>query len=101
MARAQAQAVSWEDMAPVIEAVERNVPTDERLGHIVTYNEWIYPLYGPGLTRRLVKLPREGLFAAAERQDLEAIVVVGSVPKVARGWRAIHFGAVKWTLIVR
>ena len=106
MARVEAQTLGWRQTAPVIERVEQNVPADGRLGYVLQYNDWIYPFYGPGLTRRLVKLPRDGLFASAEQSDLEAVIVTGKVPELARGWRAIHspvidLPATKWTLLLR
>ena len=106
MARVEAQTIGWRQTAPVIEQLEQSVPADGRLGYVLRYNDWIYPFYGPDLTRRLVKLPRDGLFAAAEQRDLEAVIVAGKVPELPRGWRAIQSPAIdapatEWTLLLR
>ena len=106
MTRTEARTVGWRQMAQVIQAVERTVPADGTLGYVLSYNDWIYPFYGDNLARRLIKVPRNGLFAAAERRDLNVVIVTGSAPEPAPGWRAIHFPiidppAIKWTLLVR
>ena len=100
LTRTESQSAYWPDMARVIEGVEQNVPSEGRLGYVLSFNDWIYPFYGPDLTRRLVKLPRDGVFAAAEREDLEAIIATGRVA-AAPGWKAIHFPTVQWTLLLR
>ena len=85
LTRPQAQSTNWPRMVGVIEAVEKHVPAHGRLGYALSYNDWIYPFYGPNLTRRLVKVPREGLFEAAERNRLDAIIITRKVPRVMPG----------------
>ena len=100
MTRADAQSAKWPGMADVIESVERNVPSDERLGYALRYNDWVYPFYGPRLERRLVKLPRRGFLAEADRVGVDAVLVSGR-SKAPPAWRAHVFPASSWTLLLR
>jgi hypothetical protein len=101
MTRAEAQSITWDGMAPVIESVERHVPQDGRLGYALRYNDWIYPFYGPRLERRLVHLPRRGFLREADRLGLDAVVVSGVVRTPPPHWRALTFELPGWSLLLR
>ena len=101
MSRAQAQAAKWPGMQDVIESVERHVPSDERLGYALRYNDWVYPWYGPRLDRRLVKLPRRDFIEEAERAGLDSVLVSGVVKATPPEWEALTFPAGGWTLLLR
>ena len=101
MTRAEAQSVTRDRLAQVVESVERHVPDEARLGYVLRYNDWIYPFYGPKLTRRLVQLPRDGLFRAAERNGLSAIIVAGTITETSGNWRRMAFPRTQWALLLR
>jgi hypothetical protein len=101
MTRAQAQSVTREAMTPVIESVERHVPSDGRLGHALRYNDWIYPFYGPRLERQLVSLPRRGFLREADRVGVDAVIVSGLLEAPPPAWRALVFPGAGWTLLLR
>jgi Dolichyl-phosphate-mannose-protein mannosyltransferase len=101
MTRAEAQSITSDGMAPVIESVERHVPPDGRLGYALRYNDWIYPFYGPRLDRRLVKLPRRGFLEEADRLGLDAIVVSGILRAPRESWRTLAFRRAGWTVLLR
>ena len=101
LTRAEAQSITSAGMDDVIESVERHVPSDGRLGYALRYNDWIYPFYGPRLDRRLVKLPRRGFVAEADRELLDAIVVSGAVGQQPPGWRVLVFRDAGWSLLLR
>jgi Dolichyl-phosphate-mannose-protein mannosyltransferase len=101
MSRAEAQSATHNDMRPVLESVERHVPSNARLGYVLKYNFWIYPFYGPELSRQLVKLPDVGILPAAEANDLNAIIVATRLRESAPNWRVIYFPGVEWTLALR
>jgi Dolichyl-phosphate-mannose-protein mannosyltransferase len=101
MSRAQAQAAKWPGMQEVIENVERHVPSDEKLGYALRYNDWVFPWYGPRLDRRLVKLPRRDFIEEAERAGLDSVLVSGVVKATPPEWKALTFPAGGWTLLLR
>ena len=101
MTRAEAQSITSEGMAPVIESVERHVPQDGRLGFALRYNDWIYPFYGPRLDRHLVRLPRRGTLEEADRLGVDAIVVSGVLRAPPESWRTLAFRRAGWTLLLR
>jgi hypothetical protein len=101
MSRAQAQSAKWPGMQYVIESVERNVPSDEKLGYALRYNDWVFPWYGPRLDRRLVKLPRRDFIEEAERIGLESVLVSGLVKSPPPRWKALTFSTGGWTLLLR
>ena len=100
--RTEAQSAREGAMNPVLAGVERLVAPNARLGYVLRHNDWIYPYYGTRLDRRLVKLPRDGLFAAADRDAVDAIVVAPGRSNEPPGhWRPIDFPASGWTLFLR
>ena len=100
MTRARAQAVKDVNIMYVIESVERRVPADGRLGYVLDYNDWVYPLYGTRLERHLVKLPRHGMLRAAEHKNVDAIVISSIVRERAKNWNAVRFPRAGWTVLV-
>jgi hypothetical protein len=102
MTRAEAIAVTAPGMRGVVEGVERRVPANARLGVWVAPSDWVYPLYGPELERRLVPLPGERLLGAAERRGLDWILLgKGKVPPpLGDGWSSVRLSELG-TLLVR
>lgn len=101
MPRAQAQSILRKDMRPVIEAVAHYVPTDGRIGYVIGFDDWSYPLYGPALDRTLVALPPENTLEAAERLDTDWVFLARDVPRppARRNWSQIDFPLSGWVLL--
>ena len=100
--RSQAQALTRPEMEEEIAAVARRIPPDARVG-IVDLAEWVYPLYGSGLDRRIVSLPDADPLRAAEEIDLVWVVVGRSDrrPQARASWGETHFSDSGWTIYRR
>jgi hypothetical protein len=82
-------------------AVAGQVPDDARVG-VFGLSEWVYPLYGPELERRIIPLPDSEPLAAAERLGLGWVVAGGeSAAPARRGWSRERFPESGWTLFRR
>jgi hypothetical protein len=94
--RAEAQAIRWPELQPVLEAVQSRVPARARLGIDLAPLDWEYPWWGPHLQRRLVWLP-------AQSADGVDWVLLGSgiTARPAGAWCAQRFPTVGWTLLHR
>jgi hypothetical protein len=90
--RLEAMSLDVPARAPLLEAVERSVPTDARVGGALGPSDWDYPLLGRRLARRLVPLPRTRSLRAADRLGLR-YTVLGSAwhPSVPDGWTIVRF----------
>ena len=90
LTRAEAQGIEVAGVSKLIAGLEARVPGDARLGTAIGLNDFDYPLYGPGLDRRLVPLPREGMLDSAERDGLRWILLGRGVPPppLTDGWTA-------------
>jgi hypothetical protein len=90
LSRAEAQGIEVAGVTQLIDGLEARVPGHARLGTAIGLNDFDYPLYGPGLDRRLVPLPRSGMLAAADRAGLRWILLGKgvAVPPLADGWTA-------------
>lgn len=89
--RLEAMSLDEPRRAPLLTAVEEQVPEDARLGVVLGPSDWDYPLYGPGLDRRLVPLPDDGALREAERLGIDAVVFGSAWRPAARGWRLRRF----------
>ena len=102
MTRAEAQSVQRPAMRPVLEALDRRVPPNARVGYVLGSDDWDYPLYGRRLTRRLVKLDPHRAFGEATSAGLEWQLVrqrlVGPAPP---GWQVQRFQASRLALLQR
>ena len=100
--RAEAQALTRPEIEQAITAVERQVPDGARIG-IAGLDEWVYPLYGSKLDRRVVPLPDADPLRAAERLDLDWVVVGAPDrrPPARANWREAHFADSGWTIYGR
>ena len=102
MTRAEAQSVQRPAMRPVLQALDRRVPPNARVGYVLGSDDWDYPLYGRRLTRRLVKLDPHRTFAEATSAGLEWQLVrqrlVGPAPP---GWQVQRFRASRLALLQR
>ena len=100
--RAEAQALTRPAIEPAITAVERRVPAGVPVG-IAGLAEWVYPLYGVELDRRVVPLPDTDPLRAADRLGLDW-VVVGTPdrrPQAGESWDEVHFPDSGWTILRR
>jgi hypothetical protein len=94
--RADAQAIRWPELRPVLETVQTRVPADARLGVNLAPLDWEYPWWGPHLQRRLVWLP-EG-----SASDLDWVLLGSRISARPPGhWCARRFPSVHWTLLHR
>jgi len=94
--RADAQAVRWPELRPVLEAVQKRVPARARLGVDLAAGDWEYPLWGPRLSRTLVWLPQQ------PPDGLDWVVLGSHVAARPHGrWCAQRFPTVHWTLLHR
>jgi glycosyl transferase family 87 len=94
--RADAQAIRWPELRPVLEAVQARVPADARLGVDLAPLDWEYPWWGPRLERRLVWLPEQ------RSAGLEWALLGSDVSTRPRGhWCAQRFPSARWTLLHR
>ena len=74
LTRAEAQALTRPDVKDAIVAIDARLPEDARVG-VTALDEWVYPLYGRELERRVIPLPDSEPLAAAERLGLDWVVV--------------------------
>jgi hypothetical protein len=94
--RVSAQTINRTDLAPLLEAVERRVPADARLGVDLRASDWEYPLWGPQLARRLVWLPEQ------PATGLDWVVLGNRIEQRPPGrWCAQSFADSHWTLLHR
>jgi len=103
MPRAQAQTLVQPDLLQVYQGVERAVPADAKLGVVLRFDDWDFPLYGPKLERRLVNVPQQGMLQFAERNGIRWIVLNRDAvrPPPRAGWRSVDFHHSRWTLLSR
>jgi len=90
--RLEAMSLDVPQRAPLLEAVEREVPPDARVGVALGPSDWDYPLFGPRFTRTLVPLPHRGGLEAAERLGLRYAVFGEAWHPARRGWSIERFG---------
>ena len=65
-------------------------------------SEWVYPLYGPELERRIIPLPDSEALAAAERLGMDWVIAGGETASTPRrGWTHERFAGSGWTLFRR
>ena len=102
LTRAEAQALTRPDVKDAIRAIDARVPEDARVG-VSALDEWVYPLYGRELERRVIPLPDSEPLAAAERLGLDWVVVGTPVRQESTrpGWRRLRFPDSGWTLFAR
>jgi hypothetical protein len=96
LSRAEAQAIRWPELQPVLEAVQARVPAHARLGIDLAPLDWEYPWWGPKLQRRLVWLPEQS------SAGLDWVLLGSRVSARPPGhWCAQRFPSVRWTLLHR
>jgi hypothetical protein len=96
LSRADAQAIRWPELRPVLEAVQARVPARARLGVDLAPLDWEYPWWGPRLERRLVWLP------AQPSAGLDWVLLGSRISARPPGhWCAQRFPSVHWTLLQR
>jgi hypothetical protein len=97
----EAQARTRPQIEKAIVAVAAQVPEHARVG-VFGLSEWVYPLHGVELDRRIVPLPDAAAMAAAERLGLSWVVAGGEAAAPARrGWSRQRFADSGWTLFRR
>jgi hypothetical protein len=96
LSRADAQAIRWPELRPVLQTVQARVPARARLGIDLRPLDWEYPWWGPRLERQLVWLPDQ------PSSGLDWVLLGTRVSRRPPGhWCAQHFTAVHWTLLHR
>jgi hypothetical protein len=100
--RAEAQALTRPEIEAAVVAVARQIPEDAKVG-IARLDEWVYPLYGAQLERRVIPLPDTHPLAAADRLGLDWVVIgaADGSPPAREGWHEEHFSDSGWTLFGR
>ena len=96
LSRADAQAIRWPELRPVLDAVEARVPEHARLGVDLAPLDWEYLFWGPRLRRTLVWLPEQ----RASGVDWVLLGTRISARPPGR-WCARRFQSVHWTLLRR
>jgi hypothetical protein len=96
LSRADAQAIRWPELKPVLETVHSRVPANARLGIDLAPLDWEYPWWGPHLQRRLVWLPEQ------PATGVDWVLLGSNVSAKPPGrWCAQGFATVSWTLLER
>lgn len=101
LSRVEAETLWAPAMAPVIRAVDRDVPASAVVGTVLGPATMTYPLYGATLTRSLVALPPPRPLAAATEQGLRWVVIDATgrlaapqpgwaITTLPSGWRLAH-----------
>jgi 4-amino-4-deoxy-L-arabinose transferase-like glycosyltransferase len=94
--RADAQAIRWPELKPVLEAVQARVPERARLGVDLAPLDWEYPFWGPRLRRMLVWLPQQ------PATGVNWVLLGTRIDARPPGrWCARRFPSVHWTLLHR
>ena len=94
--RADAQAIRWPELRPVLEAVQTRVPARARLGVDLAPLDWEYPWWGPRLERQLVWLPQQ------PPAGLDWVLLGSRISRRPPGhWCAQSFPSAHWTLLHR
>jgi hypothetical protein len=94
--RADAQAIRWPELRPVLEAVQARVPARARLGVDLAPLDWEYPWWGPRLERQLVWLPQQ------PSTGLDWVLLGSRISRRPPGhWCAQRFPSAHWTLLRR
>jgi hypothetical protein len=91
LTRAEAMSLDVPTRAPLLEAVEREVPANAHLGRALGPSDWDYPLFGRSFTRTLVALPATGGLSAAEQRGLRYAVFGEAWRPFAQGWLIRRF----------
>jgi hypothetical protein len=96
LSRADAQAIRWPELKPVLETVQSRVPANARLGIDLAPLDWEYPWWGPRLQRRLVWLPEQ------PSADVDWVLLGSRITtRPAGSWCAQRFPSVGWILLHR
>ncbi|MGH3131888.1 MAG: hypothetical protein ACRDNX_13820, partial [Gaiellaceae bacterium] len=101
LARSEAYGLVRPEMETTLALVERAIPDDAAVGYRLGPDAWVYPLYGPTLGRRLVRLPERNPLDAARREGLDWVVVDREHRTGAPGWKAWAMRESGWTLLER
>ena len=96
LSRADAQAIRWPELRPVLETVQARVPERARLGVDLAPLDWEYPFWGPHLRRMLVWLPQQ------PARGVDWVLLGTRIAARPPGhWCARRFPSVHWTLLHR
>ncbi len=102
LSRPAAQGVGTPGIGEMIAALEDRVPSNERLGVVLAENARDYPLYGPGLDRRLIPLDSRRVLADADKERLDWVFlgIEQDVPALEGRWTRETLGGIA-TLLQR
>jgi hypothetical protein len=102
LTRDQAQTLQQPALLPMVRALSTRVPTTARIGYVLGGDDWDYPLYGPGLARKLVQLDPQHVFSDAAHLHLQWILVRRSkVGPIDPAWQATRFPSTGLMLLHR
>ncbi len=99
--RWQAVSVIRSELGPVLRFVEREVPADAVVAVAAGEDDFVYPLFGPRITRRLLLVPDES--DGRELRSAQWLVANAErVSEIDRGcWRLVHGGRDAWGVFRR
>jgi hypothetical protein len=94
LSRTEAQGLLRGGLADVLDAIEARVALDGRLGVVAGEADFVYPLYGEELERRLVPLSRSAPLDAAEQLQVDVVYLAFRVPAPdpRAGWEIRRYG---------
>jgi hypothetical protein len=103
MPRAEAQTLIRQNLLDVYQGVEHYVPPKARLGVVLSFDDWDYPLYGPTLQRRLVPVPQVDTLRFAERHHIHWVLLDRDAlrPPPRATWNTVYFQNSRWTMYLR
>jgi hypothetical protein len=95
MDRAAAQSVLRLDLTETLRFVETEVPPDASIAMALVPDDFAYPAFGPGLSRRVVLVPR-----GSRARSVDADWLLASSPRTAQMdracWRPVHGEPDRW-----
>jgi hypothetical protein len=103
LSRTDAESLTAPSYRMPFEAVDDLVPADATIGFRLGDEDLDFPLYGAGLSRRLVRLPGRDTLGAATQLNLDWVVTNGpaAADPAADGWTGVVFPSSHWRLLTR
>jgi hypothetical protein len=91
LSRPEAQGYGLPGASALFSTIEERVPTDARVGVVAGDSDFVFPLFGPSLERRLIALPRGRAIASAQKGGLSWVFLGREikVPVLHPGWSIV------------
>ena len=98
------QAIQWPAVEPLLRIVEREVPSDARIGIAINQGEWDYPLFGTHFTRTILPLTAPSVLTPewCDEQVIDFLLASSATPhRLAPALLEQHrtWTVDRWTLI--